>query len=91
MSSNYRESLSMADDIYNREVFGYTEELSEENFYIPSEDEYESVAGEIEEDWDISIARPGLWENIRRKKEREGKNYKPARTQKEGRPSRKLV
>ena len=23
--------------------------------------------------------RPGLWENIRRKKEREGKNYRPAK------------
>lgn len=30
--------------------------------------------------------RPGLWENIRKKKEREGKKYKPAKTQKEGRP-----
>ena len=31
--------------------------------------------------------RPGLWENIRRKKKRMGKNYKPAKTEKEGRPS----
>jgi hypothetical protein len=23
--------------------------------------------------------KPGLWENIRKKKEREGKNYKPAK------------
>jgi len=30
--------------------------------------------------------KPGLWENIRRKKEREGKNYKPAKTVKQGRP-----
>lgn len=30
--------------------------------------------------------RPGLWENIRKKKQREGKKYKPAKTQKEGRP-----
>ena len=35
----------------------------------------------------MSQAKPGLWENIRKKKEREGKNYKPAKTEKEGRPS----
>ena len=70
-------SMAAADLHYNVEEFGYTEELSEENFYIPSEDEYEAVAGEQEEDWDIATARPGLWENIRRKKEREGKNYRP--------------
>lgn len=33
-------------------------------------------------------SRPGLWENIRKKKEREGKNYKPAKTKKEGRPDK---
>ena len=27
----------------------------------------------------MSEAKPGLWENIRKKKEREGKNYKPAK------------
>lgn len=31
-------------------------------------------------------AKDGLWDNIRKKREREGKNYKPAKTQKEGRP-----
>tara|TARA_R100000329_G_scaffold148214_1_gene136790 strand:+ start:8 stop:1240 length:1233 start_codon:yes stop_codon:yes gene_type:complete len=35
----------------------------------------------------VKGSKPGLWENIRKKKEREGKNYKPARTEKEGRPS----
>jgi hypothetical protein len=30
--------------------------------------------------------KPGLWENIRRKKEREGKNYKPAKTGDKDRP-----
>lgn len=30
--------------------------------------------------------RPGLWENIRRKKEREGKNYKPAKKGDKDRP-----
>lgn len=31
--------------------------------------------------------RPGLWENIRKKKEREGKNYKPAKPGDKDRPS----
>jgi hypothetical protein len=33
--------------------------------------------------------RPGLWENIRRKKEREGKNYRPAKTGDKDRPDSK--
>ena len=65
---------------------GYTEEIAEDNFVIPAEADYEDF-GEDTEDWDIAEAKPGLWENIRRKKERQGKNYKPARTEKEGRPS----
>ncbi len=65
---------------------GYAEEITEDNFVIPAEADYEDF-GEDTEDWDIAEAKPGLWENIRKKKEREGKNYKPARTQKEGRPS----
>ena len=76
-------SMAAADLNYNVEEFGYTEELTEENFYIPTEAEYDAVEGESTQDWDISVARPGLWENIRRKKEREGKNYRPARTEKE--------
>jgi serine protease inhibitor len=33
-------------------------------------------------------AKDGLWDNIRKKREREGKNYKPAKTKKEGRPDK---
>jgi hypothetical protein len=57
---------------------GYTEELSEENFYVPVETEYVDF-GEETEEWDCAKEKPGLWENIRKKKEREGKNYKPAK------------
>lgn len=70
---------------YNKETFGFTEELTEENFYIPAEAEYEDF-GEPEEEWDIAEAKPGLWENIRKKKEREGKNYKPAKKGDKDRP-----
>ena len=35
---------------------------------------------------DASKKRPGLWENIRKKKEREGKNYKPAKPGDKDRP-----
>lgn len=34
--------------------------------------------------------RPGLWDNIRKKKEREGKNYRPAKTNDEDRPDPKM-
>ena len=80
-------AMESADFIYHMETFGYTEDINEDNFYIPSEEEYVSF-DDSEEEWDISVAKPGLWENIRKKKEREGKNYKPARTEKEGRPSK---
>jgi hypothetical protein len=66
------------------EEYGSEEELTEDNFYVPTEAEYEDFDEETEE-WDISVAKPGLWENIRKKKEREGKDYKPA---KKGDPDR---
>jgi hypothetical protein len=60
------------------ENYGYEEELNEDNFYVPSQAEYEDF-GEETEEWDCAKEKPGLWENIRKKKEREGKNYKPAK------------
>jgi len=63
--------------------YGYEEELTEENFYIPAEAEYEDFGEEVEE---IEVA--SLWENIRKKKEREGKNYKPAKKGDKDRPSK---
>lgn len=82
--SNY---ISEADEIWYEDTFGTTEEITEDNFYIPTEAEYaEDIDwGEETEEWDIAEAKPGLWENIRKKKEREGKNYKPA---KKGDPDR---
>ena len=65
---------------------GYTEEVTEENIYIPAEAEYVDF-GEDTEEYDFSEAKPGLWENIRKNKKREGDKYRPARTEKEGRPS----
>lgn len=60
------------------ENYGYEEEITEENFYIPTQAEYEDFGDDVEE-YDIAAERPGLWENIRKKKEREGKKYKPAK------------
>ena len=57
---------------------GFTEEITEDNWYCPAEAEYEDWDVESEE-WDVSEAKPGLWENIRKKKEREGKKYKPSK------------
>jgi len=66
---------------------GYAEELTADNFYVPSENEYEDF-GEQTEEWDCAKERPGLWENIRKKKEREGKNYKPAKPGDPDRPDK---
>ena len=70
--------------------YGFTEEIDEDNFYVPAEAEDEDW-GEETEEWDWAAERPGLLENIRRKKEREGKNYKPAKTEKEGRPTQEQL
>jgi len=79
-------TMAQADFQYNVEELGFTEELNEDNFYIPAEAEYEEVEGEETEDWDVSVAKPGLWENIRKKREREGKDYKPAKRGDKDRP-----
>lgn len=78
------DKIEAADFEYNVKNFGYEEEINEENFYIPTEAEYVDFGEEVEE-WDVATAKPGLWENIRKKKEREGKKYKPA---KKGDPDR---
>ena len=64
---------------------GFEEELNEANFVVPNDKDYIDF-GEETEEWDISEAKPGLWENIRKKKEREGKNYKPAKPGDKDRP-----
>ena len=66
--------INEVDIQYTKDTYGFTEDLTEENFYIPAEAEYEDFGEEVEEHDAAS-----LWENIRKKKEREGKNYKPAK------------
>ena len=66
---------------------GYEEEIDEENFYVPAETEYVDFEEQVEE-WDVAGEKPGLWDNIRKKKERMGKNYKPAKPGDPDRPSK---
>lgn len=63
------------------------EEINEINFVVPPDTDYIDL-GETEEELDIAKEKPGLWENIRKKKEREGKNYKPAKPGDPNRPSK---
>jgi hypothetical protein len=75
------------------EELGTEEDLTASNVYFSEEVEY-VTAEEVEfnesevEEYDISAKRPGLWENIRRKKKREGKNYKPAKPGDKDRPTK---
>ena len=62
---------------------GEVEELTEANFVVPDEEDYEDFGEETEE-----IDAASLWDNIRKKKEREGKNYKPARPGDKDRPQK---
>jgi hypothetical protein len=80
--------IEAADFKMQVETYGYEEELNEENFYVPATAEYEDF-GEETEEWDIAGEKPGLWDNIRKKKERMGKNYKPAKPGDPDRPDPK--
>ena len=76
------------------DAYGSEEEINEDNFYIPHSDEY-VTADEVSfeesevEIWDVSVAKPGLWDNINKKRDREGKNYKPAKPGDPDRPDPK--
>lgn len=61
-------------------VEGSNEELTEEDL--------EKVALEEMDESEAKKSKPGLWENIRNKKKREGKNYKPAKPGDKDRPSK---
>ena len=88
MSKNY---ISEIDKVYYENTYGTSEEITEDNFHIPSEEDYVSAEevyheeSEVEE-WDISEAKSRPLGFISQKKVLEGKNYKPAKTEKEGRP-----
>lgn len=72
------------DDIHHFVMFSEKENKSVENSKDSSlvmsktEDELDLV--------DTQIAKPGLWDNIRKKKDREGKKYKPAKPGDKDRP-----
>lgn len=89
---NYVMFVEEEDEMEESEVDAAAEEINENNLYIPEENEYvtaEEVTFDESEtlEYDIAKERPGLWENIRRKKKREGKNYKPAKPGDKDRPS----
>ena len=48
----------------------------------------EEAEAELLEELDESESKQGLWDNIRKKKKREGKNYKPAKPGDKDRPSK---
>ena len=74
-------------DSYYDQTFGSTELIVDENdMYVPAESEYVDFGEETEEY--IIGGKNGLWDNIRKKKEREGKNYKPAKPGDPDRPQK---
>lgn len=79
-------TIQAAADAYYESTFGTEEEVfDEENAYIPDESDYVDFGEDVEEY--IFAKKTGLWENIRNKKKREGKNYKPAKPGDKDRPS----
>ena len=77
---------SLSDHFEAKAEFGETEELTEANFVIPEESDYVDFGEDAEE---VDVA--SLWENIRKKKEREGKNYRPAKPGDKDRPSQEAL
>ena len=77
---------SLSDHFESKAEFGETEELTEANFVIPEESDYVDFGEDTEE---VDVA--SLWENIRKKKEREGKNYRPAKPGDKDRPSQEAL
>lgn len=86
-ATEFCDKIEAVDFEFNFNTYGFEEEITEYNFEVPAEADYVDF-GEETEEYDISIAKPGLWENIRKKKEREGKNYKPAKPGDKDRPSK---
>lgn len=77
-------------DSYYNQTFGSTELIVDENdMYVPAESEYVDLGEETEEY--IIGGKNGLWENIKKKKEREGKNYKPAKVGDPDRPTKDQI
>ena len=53
-----------------------------------SEEDLEKLLLEELDESEAKDSKPGLWENIRKKKKREGKNYQPAKPGDKDRPSK---
>lgn len=92
-SCMYEERIHSLSDLISavatlESVNGWTEELTEDNFYVPASEDYYDGYDQDEDvvEWDIATEEASLWENIRKKKEREGKNYKPAKRGDKDRP-----
>jgi hypothetical protein len=51
-----------------------------------SSDDTDTEQTTPQENQTLSGSKPGLWDNIRKKKQKEGKNYRPARTGEKDRP-----
>jgi hypothetical protein len=80
-----KDILCRLDDSYSEAMLGTTEEVDYE-FFIPHEDEYVTLEEFDKDDEEEEVSVASLWENIRKKKEREGKNYKPAKPGEKDRP-----
>jgi hypothetical protein len=83
-----KDILCRLDDSYSESMLGFTEEVDYE-FLVPREYEYVTAEefDKDEEEEEVTVA--SLWENIRKKKQREGKNYKPAKPGEKDRPDPK--
>jgi len=83
-----KDILCRLDDSYSEAMLGTTEEIGYE-FFVPYEYEYVTAEEFDKDDEEEEVTVASLWENIRKKKEREGKNYRPAKPGEKDRPDPK--
>jgi hypothetical protein len=81
--------LSSDEDLHDslrsiQAAFGLNMDMDDKGF--PSMNQKSSDHGLAQRVASIGEGRPGLWDNIRKKKARMGKNYRPAKPGEKGRP-----
>ena len=83
LSQSGASAMEAADIKYNIDTFGYTEDINEDNLYIPTEAEYVDFNEQTEE-WDISIAKPGLMGKYSQEKRTRGKEIQASKAWRQG-------
>lgn len=79
MKKNYLEAMNDYSE-------GEKKPVEHKKYVPPMIGDQDPNTNDTDQTGDAKAEKPGLWENIRKKKEREGKSYKPAKPGDKDRP-----